>query len=247
MHMLPDTPRRRVTLLPVALLLLGACGGTAAAPAPAPTPAPTPQVAPRDTSPAPPAPTAAPPAPLPPVFGDFATRGVMVFPLQRYAVGDSGWMSAASATGRPRAALLDSALTAALRDRGLDGKWSLAPNTSRVAQREVMNRTDPRSLSTVGLAPSRRRNDLDLREPLGSQLRALVAMVPEVRYVLLPLEARVASTHAGLKQATLRIALLDARMSTVVSFPDVMGPPAADESAAVRGVALRFADLVVAP
>lgn len=244
--MLPDTPRRRrVPLLPLALsVLLGACGGGK----PAAATSPAPQPAGRDTTPvrAAAAPVAASPAP-PAVFNEFATRAVMVFPLQRYAVGDSGWMSAASATGRPRAAQLDSALTIALRDRGLEPKWSLPPNTSRVAQREVINRTDPRSLSTVGLAPSRRRNDLDLREPLGSQLRSLIALVPDARYVVLPLEARVVITAAGTRQATLRIALLDARLSTVVSFPDVVGPPGADEAAALRGVALRFADLVVAP
>jgi hypothetical protein len=240
MHMPPDmTTRRRVTLLPVALLVLGACGGAKATT----TTAPGPQPIVRDTTSAPAAPAPVAPA----IFAEFASRGVMVFPLQRYAVGDSGWMSAASATGRPRAAQLDSALATALRDRGLEPKWSLPATTSRVAQREVINRTDPRSLSTVGLAPSRRRNDLDLREPLGSQLRSLIALVPETRYVLLPLEARVAGTAAGMKQATLRIALLDARMSSVISFPDLVGPPAADEAAALRGVALKFADLVVAP
>jgi hypothetical protein len=172
---------------------------------------------------------------------------VVVFPLQKYAVGDSAWMTASSATGRPRAAQLDSALTAVLRDRGLESTWSLPPNTSRVAQREVMNRTDPRGLSTAGLVPSRRRNDVDLREPLGSQLRAIIAMVPESRMVLLPLEVRVLTTAGGQRQATLRIALLDGRMATVVSFPDVMGAPAADERGALQAVAAKFADLVVAP
>jgi len=229
-------------LLPAALLLLGACGGAAAAPTPAPRPA--------SAAPAPAAePTAAPaPVPaLPAVFAEYAGRVVMVFPLQRYAVADSSAMSASSASGRPRAARLDSALTVALREKGLESTWSLPPNTSRVAQREVLNRTDPRALATVGLVPSRRRNDLDLREPLASQLRSLIAMVPDARIVLLPLEARVVGTAAGMKQATLRIAFLDARMATVLSFPDVIGPPAADEAAALRGVAIKFADLVVAP
>ena len=139
------------------------------------------------------------------------------------------------------------ALTAILRDRGLETTWSLPPNTSRVAQREVMNRTDPRALSTAGLVPSKRRNDVDIREPLGSQLRAIIAMVPESRMVLLPLEVRVLTTAAGAKQATMRIAFLDGRMSTVLSFPDVIGPPAADEKAALQGVATKFADLVIVP
>lgn len=172
---------------------------------------------------------------------------VVVFPLQRFAAADSGWLTASSTVGRPRAAQLDSALTAVLRDRGLETTWSLTPNTSRVAQREVMNRTDPRALSIAGLAPGRRRNDLDLREPLGSQLRAIIAMVPESRIILLPLEVRVLPTSGGMKQATLRIALLDGRMSTVISFPDVIGAPSADEKSALLSVATKFADLVIVP
>ena len=231
----------------VAALIFSACGGASP-----PKPAPAPEVAaPRDTAGAATAPTTAKPvaaAPqLPPVFGDYASRMVVVFPLQRYAMGDSGWLSAASATGRPRAALLDSALTAVLRDRGLETTWSLPPNTSRVAQREVINRTDPRGLSTAGLTPGKRRNDVDLRDALGSQLRAIIAMVPESRVVLLPLEVRVLTTVAGAKQATLRIAFLDGRLSTVLSFPDVIGPPAADEKAALQAVASKFADLVIVP
>jgi hypothetical protein len=225
-----------------AATLIAGCGGAKSAPAPAPEPAPL-AVATADTA----ARAPAPPAKVPAVFGAYASRMVVVFPLQRYAVGDSGWLMASSATGRPRAALMDTALTIALRDRGLDGTWSLTPNTSRVAQREVMNRTDPRGLSTVGLGPSRRRNDVDLREPLASQLRAIIAMVPEARIILLPIETRVVATASGQKQATLRIALLDGRMATVLSFPDVVGAPAPDERAALQSAAMRFADLVIAP
>ncbi len=234
-------PRSLVTVLPAMALLFGACGGP---PKPANTPTPAPAIARDSARSGEPTPA---PRPAPPVFGEYSSRMVVVFPLQKFAVGDSGWLTAASATGRPRAAQLDSALTAALRDRGLETTWSLAPNTSRVAQREVMNRTDPRALSTAGLVPSRRRNDEDLREPLASQLRAIIAMVPESRLVLLPLEARVATTAGGMKQATLRIAFLDGRMATVLSFPDVVGAPAADERGALMSVATKFADLVVVP
>ena len=234
--------------MPVALFLLAACGGAGAGPTPAPTtqPAARDTATPRSNNVVASAPVAAAPA-LPAIFGEFASRMVMVFPLQRFAVADSGWIAAASAAGRPRAAQVDSALTIALRERGLETTWSLPPNTSRVAQREVMNRTDPRALSTAGLVPSRRPNDRDLRDLLSSQLRNLVAMVPEARIVMLPLEARVSTTTSGARQATLRLAFIDARMATVLTFPDVVGPPAADEAAALRGVALKFADLVIAP
>lgn len=235
-------------LLPGAAFVLVACSGSKPSPTPSPNAVAAPAATTRDSAPAPTAvPAATPARPAPPIFGDYASRMVVVFPLQKYAVADSGWLTAASATGRPRAALMDSALTAVLRDRGLETTWSLAPNTSRVAQREVINRTDPRALSTAGLVPSKRRNDVDLREPLGSQLRAIIALVPESRLILLPLEVRVLNTPAGLRQATLRIAVLDGRMSTVLSFPDVIGPPAADEKAALQAVAAKFADLVILP
>ncbi|MDZ7632453.1 MAG: hypothetical protein U5K74_14165 [Gemmatimonadaceae bacterium] len=86
------------------------------------------------------------------------------------------------------------------------------------------------------------------REPLSSQLRAMTWRgSPESRLVLLPLEARVLTTADGLKQATLRVAFLDGRMATVLSFPDVMGAPAPDERAALLAVATKFADLVIIP
>ncbi|HYW52000.1 MAG TPA: hypothetical protein VE861_15405 [Gemmatimonadaceae bacterium] len=254
----PTTVHHRpsvLTLLPLASLLVAGCGGSAATtPAQSPTPAATtasPALASRDTATSSPArvaaaePTAA--RSGPPVFGEYSSRMVVVFPLQRYAVGDSGWMTAASATGRPRAAQLDSALTQVLRDRGLESAWSLTPNTSRVAQREVINRADPRALATAGLTPGRRRNDVDLRDPIAVQLRGIVAMVPEARIVLLPLETRVQVLAGGQRQAVLRIAFIDARMATVLSFPDVTGAPAADEGAALKSVAEKFADLVIVP
>ncbi len=239
-----SSPRHSAALIAAIALLLSACGG-----APKVATAPTPAVQPADTLRTVQQ-VVTPPAMAnnaPPPLGEFASRKVVVFPLQKYAVGDSGWINASSSTGRPRAAQVDSALTAVLRERGLDGTWSLAPNTSRVAQREVMNRTDPRNVSTAGLMPGKRPNDIDLREPLASQLRAIIAMVPDSRLVLLPLEVRVRATPTGQKQATLRIAFLDGRMATVLSFPDVVGPTAADERSAVTGVAAKFADLVVKP
>jgi hypothetical protein len=244
MSLRPSTSRLLTALLlPGASLTITACGGSTPTPATAPAPAvDTIRTVKEAVAPIVPAASNAPPP-----FADYASRMVVVFPLQRYAVGDSGWLMASTATGRLRAALLDSALTIVLRERGLDGTWSLAPNTSRVAQREVINRTDPRGVATAGLVPSRRRNDLDLREPLSSQLRAIIAMVPESRLVLLPLETRVRATSTGMKQATLRIAFLDGRMSTVLSFPDVVGNPAADERGALAAVATKFADLVILP
>jgi len=242
MSLLLHSRRHVRVLLATAAVGLAACGPKPA-PQTAPPPAPAVGAEPAAAS-AMAAPPAAPKAA--PVFGAYASRVVVVFPLQRYAVGDSGWLSAAGATGRPRAALVDSVLTAALRERGLETLWSLTPNTSRVAQREVMNRTDPRALSIVGLSPGRRPNDIDLREPLGSQLRAIIAMVAESRMVLLPVEVRVAIAAGG-RQATLRLALIDGRLSRVVSFPDVTGAIAVDERAAVQSAVERFADMVAVP
>ena len=250
-----DSARRHVASRTAAALLaatslLTACGGGKPA-APTPAPAPTPQAAPAAAAPVAVAPAAqpkpaTPPPPPPAVFGAFAGQKVVVFPLQRFAAADSAWLPAAGATGRPRAAVVDSLLTAALRERGLESAWSLPPNTARVAQGDVMNRTDPRALSLVGLGPSRRPNDLDLREPLATQVRAITALVPDGRMVLVPLEVRVTGA-TGARVAALRLAFLDARQSTVLTFPDVTGPPAADERAALRAAVEKFADMVVVP
>ncbi|MDZ7632454.1 MAG: hypothetical protein U5K74_14170 [Gemmatimonadaceae bacterium] len=84
-------PRSLSALLPIGALLLAGCGG-ASTRAPAPSPAPSAAAGAADTARA--ATTATPAAAVPPVFGEYATRMVVVFPAQNTRVTDSGWLAA---------------------------------------------------------------------------------------------------------------------------------------------------------
>jgi hypothetical protein len=225
-------------------IVLSACGSSGPRPAPSPSPD-TAQVETKPVERPVPSTVITEPSPPPAPFAAFAGRRLAVFPLQRIASDDSAALAASAATVRPRAAALDSALTRVLTERGLESQWALPPAVSRGAAREVMNRVDPRALAVTGLTPSRRANDVDLRDPLASQLRSIVAMV-DARYALVPVEVRLRGP-AGQRVATLRLALLDARMSTVLTLPDVSGTPASSEAAALTTLAARIADLFVAP
>jgi hypothetical protein len=225
----------------LAVVITAGCSGPAT-PAPTPVPAPVPSPAPVAT----PAPAAPLPAPPPPPLAGFAGRKLAVFPLQRLAGGDSTTQPMTATGMRARGAAFDSAFARVLEARGLGAQWVLAPAMARIAQREVINRTDVRALAVQGLGPQRRPNDLELREPLASQLRPLVAMA-DVRFAVVPVDVRVTTGADGRRTARLRVAVLDVRAGQVLTIPEVTGAPAADEAAALEGAAVAFADLVLAP
>ncbi|MCU0625751.1 MAG: hypothetical protein MUF21_04570 [Gemmatimonadaceae bacterium] len=232
---------RRAALC-VAFAPFAACGGSKA-----PTPAPTPNVDPAKAA-EPVAAAAVAPAPPPPPspLAAYASRKVAVFPLQRLAIGDSSAQAVSAAAMRPRGAAFDSAFTRTLDGRGLGTQWVLPPAMLKVAQREVVNRTDARALAVTGLGPQRRPNDMDVREPLASQLRALIALT-DARWVLIPVEARVFAAADGQRTARVRLALIDGRGGQVMTLPEVAGKAAATEAAALASVAGAAADLIVAP
>lgn len=222
-----------------------ACGG--ATPAPVTAPAPSTTATPAAPTATTPTPAPAPPPPPPSPLALFAGRKVAVFPLQRIAAGDSAAAQPVSAAAvRPRGAVFDSAFTRVLEERGLASQWVLPPAMVRAAQREVVNRTDARALAVQGLGPQRRPNDLEVREPLASQLRALIALT-DARWVLVPIEARVSPSSDGRRTAKVRLALIDGRGGQVLALPEATGAAAADEAAALATVATAIADLIVAP
>jgi hypothetical protein len=68
----------------------------------------------------------------------------------------------------------------------------------------------------------------------------------DARYALIPIEVRLRGP-VGQRVATVRLALLDARSSTVLSVPDVAGAAGPSERDALTAVAAKIADLFVAP
>ena len=174
----------------------------------------------------------------------FRAQPLVITPVQRLRTGDAlGW-GAAAGSERAQLATLDSALAEAARARGASG-WKFAADVERAARRNPTMAPDPHALAIDELLASRQ--PTQLAGPLGSQLRALVALDGQ-RYVLVPTELRYARLADGRGEAVLRIVLLDARASRPMWTGEVRSAPAdAYSRALLAGVADHFADLISPP
>jgi hypothetical protein len=189
------------------------------------------------------------PAPLPNLpLGGLAGQQVIVLPTHYLRQGDTlGW---AARVERPREYLraLDDEIAFALREHGFGTSWRYPEDLARIAKRNPGYAADPYALAAERLRPGAARVEGQLREPLASQVRGLIAMT-EARYALLPVELRFEpepQTESG--RAVLRVALLDGRRSIVRWAGDVRSDPAAQPSPALMAtIASRLADLIVAP
>ena len=152
----------------------------------------------------------------------FRTQPLVVTPVQRLRGGDVlGW-AAAAGDFRGQLAGLDSAIADAARGRGVAG-WAFAPEVERAARRNPTLAPDPHALAVDELLAAKQ--PPQLAGPLGSQLRALVALDGQ-RYVLVPIELRYARRVDGQGEAVLRIALVDARLSRPMWTGEVRSAPA---------------------
>jgi hypothetical protein len=85
-------------------------------------------------------------------------------------------------------------------------------------------------------------------EPLSSQIRTMIALHDDARYVLLPIELRFERDGGGTAgRGILRTALVDARTTEARWVGDVKGDTSSVPAAALARVAARLADLFVAP
>jgi hypothetical protein len=107
---------------------------------------------------------------------------------------------------------------------------------------------DPYGLAAEPLRPGMSvASDGSLREPLGSQIRSLLAM-SEARYALLPVEIRFEKTGPATGRGLLHMALIDGRLRRVRWVGDIPSDPSDKLSPAVAAsIASHFADLIVAP
>ncbi|HVE79359.1 MAG TPA: hypothetical protein VNA89_10880 [Gemmatimonadaceae bacterium] len=196
-----------------------------------------------------PAPKPEAPAPLPNLpLGGLAGQPVLVLPTHYLRQGDSlGW---AARVERPREYLrtLDDEIAFAFRERGFGTTWRYPEELARTAKRNPGFAADPYALAAERLRPGAAGAEGQLREPLASQVRGLIAMT-EARYALLPVELRFEReprTDGG--RAVLRVALIDGRRALVRWAGDVRSDPAPQLSPAlVAGLATRLADLIATP
>jgi hypothetical protein len=172
----------------------------------------------------------------------FRAVPLVVTPVQRLRAADTPAWGAGDA-GSTLAAL-DSSIATAVRARGATG-WTFAADVERQARRNPTVAPDPHALAIDELMASRA--PPQLTGPLGSQLRAIVALGGQ-RYALVPLELRWLGRADGRGEAVLRLVLVDTRLSKPLWTGDVRSAPADTYSRALLdGVAAHLADLISPP
>ena len=174
-----------------------------------------------------------------------AGQEVVVFPVQYLSSTDSlGWQQQIP----NRAAFLarlDDQIEAALTARGLGQAWTFGAEVERASKMNSILMKDARSLSAEWLR-GRLTTDQTVRDPLASQVRALVGLKGQ-RYAILPVELRT-ENRAGMGVAILRVVLIDSRMAQLKWVTEIPSDPMRTVSPALTAsIAARFADLVLAP
>ena len=174
-----------------------------------------------------------------------AGQEVVVFPVQYLSTTDSlGWQLQIP----NRAAFLarlDDQIEAALTARGLGQSWTFGAEIERASKMNSIVMKDARSLSAEWLR-GRLTTDQTVRDPLASQVRALVGLKGQ-RYAILPVELRT-ENRAGMGVAILRVVLIDSRMAQLKWVTEIPSDPMRTVSPALTAsIASRFADLVLAP
>jgi hypothetical protein len=171
---------------------------------------------------------------------------ILVLPAQYVTFADSlGWAGTIPSI-RDYLGTLDDELTFALAERGLKGRWTFADGITRAVKRNPQITADPHAIDATEVRIGSHPDEWQLHDPFASQLRSLIAL-SEARYVLIPVELRLSSSH-GLGHATLHVVLIDARRSHVQWMGDISGAPMAKFTPAIAAdIASRLAEMVAPP
>jgi hypothetical protein len=143
-------------------------------------------------------------------------------------------MMTAKAQGKNRIVLYD--------ERGATERPGEPPR-----ERDVRSVAHMKMLQSLSGKLNRLNDVREIGNEIASELRSLIALQEDARYVLFPVEIRFDPAERGTGRAVLRVAILDARMSRITWMGDVLGDPASTFSPALAAsVAGHLADLVAA-
>jgi hypothetical protein len=153
-----------------------------------------------------------------------------------------------SGIGRPAdlRQLLDADLAAAFDERGLRKTWILPAELERAYRQNPTYASDPHELAEEPLRIPGLTLDTRLAEPFATQVRRLIALHDEARYVLAPVELRLEKAGTG-GRGVLRLVLIDARLSNVAWIGEFTSDTLAAYSPAVTaGIASKLAAAIAA-
>lgn len=185
------------------------------------------------------------PAPQRVSLAGYAAQRIALTPAAQVRADSLGWVQQLAGPVAV-AAQLDTVVAAVLSERGLAQRWMMPVALIRSYERNRTYAADPRQLAVQPLRSPKFATGEKYGEPLSSQLRTLVALHADVRFVLLPVELRFERVGA-VGRAVLRTALLDARAAEARWVGDVRGDTSSVPARALASVAARLADLFVAP
>jgi hypothetical protein len=150
------------------------------------------------------------------------------------------------AIGRPLdlRKLLDADLASAFDEHGLNKAWVLPAELERAYKQNPTYASDPFNLAEEQLRSPLLKLETRLTEPFATQVRRLVALHDEVRYVLAPVEMRLEAAGTG-GRGVLRVVLLDARLSSITWIGEFTSDTLQAYSPAVTaGIASKLASAV---
>jgi hypothetical protein len=175
----------------------------------------------------------------------YAAQRVILTPTARViAFSTSDTLGTEPRLTQAEARAFDEELVRRLRERGLASTWILPADLVRAYERNRTYAPDPHNLATEPVRSPRFTAGSKYGEPLSSQLRTMIALHEEARYVLLPIILRL--NHGG--RTTLRVALLDPRFAQAQWVGEIRSDSAvAQPGTALTQVARRVADLFAAP
>lgn len=179
-------------------------------------------------------------SPLAPMAG----RPLVVLPIQYIVFADSASFRKQLPPAAQFLSVLDDSIAASLADRGLRS-WTFAPGISASARRNMGMTADPHLLAAERLRRLVKPGDDPVSEPLGSQIRSLVALRDGARYVILPSIIRFDTHEAGARGAML-IYLIDTRTSRIAWSGEVDSDMSNSFATIAGSLGQRFADMVVA-
>lgn len=178
-------------------------------------------------------------------FDSYATQRIVVTPTGFVRSDSMGWVQAMGGN-RTAARQLDSAIFLALDSRGLAQRWIMPAGLVHTYERNRSYAADPYLLAMEPLRAGTFITAGRYGEPLSTQLRTMIALEADARYVLLPIELRFEKVGAGVR-GVLRVALLDPRAAEARFVGDVKGNETTTSAAALASVGQHLADLFSAP
>ena len=186
--------------------------------------------------------SAPPPAPVGQPLAGYAVQRLIVTPTGYVRADTMAWSRQGPVTTRA----LDSALVTALTARGLAEHWIMPAALVAAYERNRSYAADPHRLALQPLRAPEFVAASRFAEPLSSQLRTMIALHEDGRFVLIPVELRFEPV-GGAARGVLKVALVDPRFAHANWVGTVLGDPAATPALALASVATRVADLFIAP